>query len=759
MHNNNPYTTFVTAISAGIGVVASYEHVAMLSSYVLILYWLYHKRATHKLYVITCMSMLGLFVYSEYVETTLQQPVEDEQIVTWTDRYTIRGDMVRGFVRTDNGQKLYVTYELKQKSEQQALQQTSLAGRTFIAKGKLEAPREPNHRYGFSMADYIRSHRAQGIFVITSWQELASTHTMTTFLASWRFQLNARIDAVFPESLAPEAKALLFGDQQQTEEEAQRAYLALGITHLFAISGLHIALLAWLLYEGLLLMRVRKEVARIVLLLLLPLYAVLAGGAPSVWRAVSFVELALLAQLLKKPLSLLTIIAASFTGYMLINPGVIFQVGFQLSYAASLALIVSAHYLQRFSNFWLQSFLVTFVCQLLTYPLLLHHFYVLSLSSFLANIVFVPLFSFVILPVNLVLFMLPQWCSEPLFALYEPFRTTLQQFIYWLGNLPYQQWVSGRPHVISILFAYVCIVATFIALERRARWTTVTTLLLAPVLVIELLSVASVRDVTLHFINVGQGDAILIEMPYRRHVMLVDTGGLLRFQQEDWQQGREFEVGRDIVVPYIKGLGISTIDTLVLTHADADHVEGAEEVLQELRVRSIHVAPNSVYDASMQDVVAEASKQRIPVHEQLAGNTMSFPHAQLLYLSPQHTDYEGNNSSLVLLLEANGHRVLLTGDVEEAGELDMLARYGERLTNITILKAGHHGSKTSSHPSFVAATAPRLVVFTAGMNNRYRHPHDDVVARFEASQSHMWQTGIDGTLKVTLQQHVQLQRQ
>ena len=758
MQNNYPYKTFVITLSAIIGVVASYEHVAASSCYVLIFCWLYYKRYAMWLYGATIAAMLLFFSYSEYVQHTLTTPVASEQVITWTDRHTIKGDTVRGFVKTSKGQKLYVTYDMTSEAEKDALTAKSLAGRTFQATGELVEPRAPNHAYSFQMDAYIRSHRAQGIYDISSWHEQPSTRSMPQFLANWRFLLNERIDRIFPENLAPEAKALLFGNQQETEEEAQRAYLALGITHLFAISGLHIALLAWLLYELLLFLRVRKEVARILLLLALPVYAVLAGSAPSVWRAVSFVELAIIAQFFKRPLPLLTIISISCITYLLINPGTLFQIGFQLSYLASLALIMSSAYLQRFSNFWMQSFIVTLVCQLLTYPLLLHHFYTLSLSSFVANVVFVPLFSFIILPINIVLFVLPESLSAPLLALYEPLRVTLQQFIYWLGSLPYQQWISGRPPLFCTFIAYVFVVLTFLALELRKKWHVVITTLLVPIVLIELVSILSVRDVTIHFINVGQGDATLIEMPYRKHVMLIDTGGVLRFERDDWQRGRDFEVGREIVVPYIKGLGISHIDTLVLTHADADHVEGAEEVLQELSVGRIHIAPNSVAEASMAQLTQEAAKQRIPIYEQQAGNSWRIEDTELMYMSPSDTQYEGNNSSLVLYVQTNGHRVLLTGDVEADGEQNMLTHYPELLTNITLLKAGHHGSNTSSGPSFVAATAPRVVVFSAGLNNRYNHPHKDVVARFQASQSHMWTTGVDGTLKVTLGEQLTAQK-
>lgn len=118
-------------------------------------------------------------------------------------------------------------------------------------------------------------------------------------------------------------------------------------------------------------------------------------------------------------------------------------------------------------------------------------------------------------------------------------------------------------------------------------------------------------DAVVTFINVGQGDAILIELPNRRGVYLIDTGGLLRFSQEPWKERRnEYEVGAQVVVPYLKGKGIAAIDKLIITHADADHVEGAEEVVKEIRAGEIHITPGSYKKGVMKDLLQEAKKQK-----------------------------------------------------------------------------------------------------------------------------------------------------
>ena len=659
--------------------------------------------------------------------------IPKETTLTWTDTYTINGAKLRGFAYLENGAKVYAVQTFQSEHEKQNYEQISLSGHTFLVKGNLVPPTLPSHQFAFSMENYILSHAAQGIYEIEQSTYKEKKNSLSSLLAEQRFRVKKHIEATFPNSLIAEAQALIIGEQENVDQELNRAYQKLGITHLFAISGLHVALVSLLVFELLLRLHIRREHATIIIIIALPLYACIAGGAPSVWRSVTVVEMIMISKIFSKKLSIDDALSLSFIALVLYQPSIIFQIGFQLSYLATVALVFSNVILQSTQSALFQSFYITSVCQLLVYPLLIYHFFELSLSSFIANIVFVPLFSLIILPVNLVLFVLTLLFkpgAQVLFLIYEPLRGFVAKVIMWCQSIPYQMWVTGRPSVLLCSLAFLGVLCAFVYIEKR-KFKMALICILIPALVIHL-APRMHKDIRITFLSVGQGDSIVIELPYRKKVYVVDTGGLLRFEQEKWKQSKtEYEVGRRIVVPYLKGRGIKAVDTMIITHADADHAEGAEEVMEEIKVKEIHVSPNSWEKSVMEDIIAHIKKEKIPLKEKIADEKWRVGDAYFEYLSPTDTQYDGNNDSLVLLVSFGKYKILLTGDLEEDGEMQLVKNNEQKITHLSILKVGHHGSKTSSAEAFLKHTKPSLSIFSTGLNNRYKHPSKEVVERFQ----------------------------
>lgn len=184
--------------------------------------------------------------------STPTSTVSNKETLTWTDSYKIDGQKLRGFTRNANGDKLYTVYTFHSEDEKRRFSEVSLSGMTFLVEGELTEPASPAHVYAFHMVDYLQSKGAIGIYEVTSWKWIDSKRSIVTTLAHYRFQLKQHIERTFPSSIAAEAQALLIGLQENVDEDLQKAYQTLGITHIFAISGLHIALVAWIFVEGLL---------------------------------------------------------------------------------------------------------------------------------------------------------------------------------------------------------------------------------------------------------------------------------------------------------------------------------------------------------------------------------------------------------------------------------------------------------------------------------------------------------------------------
>lgn len=721
------------AIAAILSTTAAIDSLLILVIHLFIILLFIWKRWSVVFIFSYILTAIFFLLYSEHQLFPERREVEQNSFMKLTSTHSISGSKLRGFVMSDKKDKWYITYTFASEQEKLLFQQQSLTGMTFKWTGQAAEVPSPAHDYAFSMQTYLTSHGASGMLQATSFQKVSEPNGVVAWIAERRFQMEKQIETYFPLSLQPEAKSLLLGLRDDVNPQQTRAYQILGITHLFAISGLHVAFLTYIFYQSMLRLLIRKEIAAWCLLICLPIYAYLVGGAPSVWRAVGVAEILLLSKQLNQRLSIEDAFGLSLLIFILLQPGVILQIGFQLSYVAAAALLYSSSFLKSQTTVLKQSFWITFLCQIGVFPILLFHFYEISLSSFVVNLIFVPLFSVVILPVNLIFFLLSfvmPFLLEPLFMIYEPLRLSLTTFIMEIASIPYQLWNPGKMSNWQLILSFLGVMTSFLVLELRLPKRKLILTLGVPVF---LISITPYLDpsIEVSFISVGQGDATVIELPHQQGVVLIDAGGLLRFDQEFWKQSdAPFEVGREVIVPFLKGRGIRQIDTFVWTHADSDHIEGAEEILEEIKVEEIHVTPGAIHQPTLQDALQTAVTQKINITEQIADTTWQVGNTQFMYVSPQDTNYEGNDDSLVLYMKHGLLTALFTGDLEKDGEEDILKKY-EGMQNLGMLKAGHHGSKTSSSLDFITKLTPAITIFSAGKNNRYGHPHQEIVDRFK----------------------------
>ncbi|MBU8730309.1 DNA internalization-related competence protein ComEC/Rec2 [Cytobacillus oceanisediminis] len=696
---------------------------------------------------------------SEHNRTSLSGN-ESEFEVTMKESAKIDGDLLTVFIElADKKEKLAARYKIKSEAEKKTLTDNLGTGMTCRVNGTLQPPPTSTNPNSFSYQEYLNHN---SIFWILEMEQLnlsdcsyRKSSLVLTILKIRETGINYLLDH-FPEQSAPLAIALIFGERNFIDQATIASYQKIGIIHLLAISGLHVGMLAGMFFLAGVRAGITREKMTSILLLVLPLYAILTGAAPSVLRAVFMMLVVLLAKKLKAPIQLVDVISIVFIGYLFISPYIIYNAGFQLSFAVALSLILSAPIiLKRFSESYAAILAVSFVCQMAAIPILLWHFYEVSIISIIANLIFVPLYSSIILPVVLILFIFDLLTGGKAVLLLNVFERLIS-FLNWIAELlsaiPNSTLVLGRPSLIMLIVYLLLIPAFFAGWERSKNKKALIRSGVLPILamLIQYWSNVFTPAGEITFIDVGQGDSILIKLPYGRGNYLIDAGGTLMFDTEDWRMRSDpYETGKDTVVPFLKSKGISKIDKFFLTHGDMDHIGGASAVIREMRVKSVVFSQEAEISEAEKDLIVQAKFKKSNIVFTKAGDNWSKGDSVFQVLSPfgdrMGDVYTGkNDSSIVLFAKVGGLNWLFTGDLEETGESEFIKAYPN--LKIDVLKIAHHGSKTSTTESFLAAVKPRIAVISAGRNNRYGHPHNDVMGRLKDINVHVLRTDKQGAV-------------
>ncbi|MGX1263660.1 competence protein ComEC [Rossellomorea marisflavi] len=680
----------------------------------------------------------GLYQQNSRISTL--SPDQTTFMITFTSIPSIDGNRFSSPVDT-GGEAAALTYYLSSPSEKERFSSIT-PGTSCTVSGELKEPSGSGNPNLFDYKEYLYQQKTYWTLKVESFSTCVPSNSWSDKLVQVRAEGLKKIDRSFPPETVGVTQALLFGETAGIAEETMEAYRALGVVHLLAISGLHVGLISACVFFLLLRAGLRKERAGWVVIVFLLCYMVITGAAPSVVRASSMLIVILLGQ--KAFLGIKTIDSLSiiFSVMVFYDPYLLFHAGFQLSFFVSFSLVLSSNRILSSSSTLLQAFKVTFVSQVASLPFILHHFFEFSVIGFLTNLLYVPLYSLVILPAAFLLYATAAIGIHLPLAM-ELFQSLLgwtDRFSVFLASFPFSTLILGRPHPIVTAGYFVIIWVVFFLVEK-GRWVK-TTVVLVSFISLHLLWNAYRPYGEITFIDVGQGDAILIELPFNQGTYLIDTGGNLTFPQEEWEERKKaFSTGKDIVVPYLKSKGIQSVDKLILTHGDLDHVGGAVDVLEELNVKEVWISPGSGQKEVMADVMIAAGESA--VREVKMGNAWLAGDSSFSVLSPDDAVYEGNDDSLVIYAHIGGMKWLFTGDLEEGGERKTIRRY-----NIVadVLKVGHHGSASSTSDEFLEAVNPQVAIISAGKDNRFGHPHPDVVERLKKKGVKIYNTADDGAV-------------
>ncbi len=576
-------------------------------------------------------------------------------------------------------------------------------------------------------------------------------------LAVWKNHARGVINASLATEQAELVRALVLGEGRSLSDKTRRILAASGISHLFAISGLHLGLLALFGYRLLLVVYRRfdrlllwQPPQRVLPLLLLPAlltYLLLTGDAVATRRAFCLAFVAALLLLWRRQVQPLRLLFSLALIFLLINPLLLWQPSWQLSFAGAAGIVLwrpvwqdLLRPLPAYLRMPLGLLLVTVAATLATLPLVMLNFHLLAPVGPLANLLCVPLVAMLALPCGLVgLLMLPSlpFLAEYCFLCCGYVLEFSLAVAAWLTGLP---GLAGQYHFLTLqeslaLFIYVLPLLLIWQLKGNMK-----KILLACSALFTALSLwglqPSAQAITLNMLSVGQGESMLLNNRHQQAI-LVDGGGLF---------SDRFDVGERLLAPALGRLGVKKLTAVVLTHDHPDHRKGLHFILENFTVEQFWSgAPLLDLHPELQQLIVEKG---IRFHRVAAGWTVTdlWVDNEILLFRAEDPTFDKNDGSLVLYLQDMENGLLLTGDLEQAGVGALLAAGFPG--PVSMLKLPHHGSRNSGTERLLDFLMPQSCLVSAGYRNRYRLPAKELLAQLETRKIKLLRTDLQGTIRV-----------
>ena len=536
--------------------------------------------------------------------------------------------------------------------------------------------------------------------------------------------------------------AMLFGGYGGLRAELIESFTTVGLIHILSVSGSHMSILAAAAGALASVLRLRRSTKFLIGCSIIVSYAILSGCVPPVVRsaataALTFFALAFGYQ--REARRLLTITALIM---LLHNPLLLFHISFQLSFTATAGILYLSVPLNKFferlnpnGNRFIEAALMSIACTLgatiMPQPVVAWYFNQLSISSLPANLIVTPILEFIIvvgLIAGLIAFVLPPVANIICVGLSLIFGAAYELTAL-IAKLPASNIYFPTLQPIAAAAYYVFI---FLILRRSPL---IKKFLILMVVICPIIFFVSRNDgLSVHFIDVHQGDCALVITP-NRHAMLFDTGGV---------REHTFDIGSRVVVPYLKHFGVTRLDCIFLSHSHEDHCEAVGSIMKKIPVDRIITShePKNFYAASFG--MSEDDPELEIMRPALDGEKFSIDGAtvEVIYAPEYMSGGTGNEVSNVYRLKFGRASFLFTGDLVVEEEQKILARD----LKSTVLKVGHHGSLTSSSEEFIRAVDPKYAVFCVGANNRFGHPRAAIVERFQALGVAIKRTDLDGAI-------------
>ena len=653
-------------------------------------------QSKHLIKIITIIIFIITLLYTNYYPFKSKYTKDDKEFIGIVTKYEVKEDKITIEIKAK--EKLLITYKYQDKEFNNLSY-----GDKIKVKGTLITPSKNTNQNTFNYQKYLYYKKIYYLVEATSINKIANNHN---YLYTIKNILYQKIDKLKSSNYI---KTLLFCDNTLSKE-IKESYRINGISHLFSVSGMHINFFVSIIYLYLNKITYNKRIKYLITNIFIIIYLILFPSS-SLLRSAVMSILYSINYLLKLKIKKIDILLLTLGVSLLINPFIIYDLGYIYSYTITFFLVLSSSTLKN-KNKINKIIYISLLSFLVSIPITIYNSYEINIISILLNIILVPIISIIILPLTILTYIFPILDS----ILYL-FTSTLETISLFISKIKITKIIFPKPSLLIIALYYIIFLLSY----QNKKYFYLNIILLIIIYISPYLN----SNFEIVMFEVGEADCHLIKYPYNKNTILIDTGK------------NEYKIKNE-VIPYLKSIGIKKIDYLIITHGDLDHMGEGINLVNNFKVEKV-IFNCGPYNDLERELIKVLDKKKIKYYSCI--KELNIDNNKLYFLQTKEYDNENDNSN-VIYSELNVYKFMFMGDAGIDKEKDILDKYN--LSNVDVLKVGHHGSKTSSSKEFINVINPKYSIISVGKNNRYGHPNKEVLENLENSK--IYRTDEDGSI-------------
>lgn len=654
--------------------------------------------------ILTILSLIITIIYTKYYPFKSVFNNNDTEFIGIVEDYIIKDNQIK--ISLKSKERIIVTYKYTGK----VFNNLSYGDKIKVT-GVLKEPSTNNIFNNFNYKKYLYNKK---IYYIIEASKIDKIQNNNNHIYTIKNLLYTRINSLKSSNYI---KALLFGDNK-LDKEIKTSYQINGISHLFSVSGFHINFITSIIYFYLDRVTYNKKIKYITVDIFLVLYLLLCNTT-SLLRCTVMNILLSINHLLKLNIKKIDIVLLTLILCIIINPFIIYDIGFIYSYTISFFLILYKNKYKT-NNKLLKIIYISLISFLVSLPINIYTSYEINFLSIILNIIIVPIVSLILLPLSLLTLIFPI-LDNILYLI----TSILEKISLYTSNINIFKQVLSKPSIILIIIYYLVII---LILSKNKHYYLILILLIFHK-TIPLYN----SNLEVVMFDVGEADSMLISTPSKKVNILIDTG-------------RGIDINNIII--YLKSIGISKLNYLIITHGDEDHIGGALYLIDNFKVDNVILNKGDYTELEVELIIHLKNK-----NIKYTNNINKIPLlGSYMYLLNTKKFSNENDNSIVTYFEYQKYKFLFMGDSSSKTEEYLINNYN--LTNISFLKVGHHGSNTSSSPLFINKITPKVSLISVGRNNFYHHPNKEVLTNL--SNSVIYRTDINKSIKIKINNKVKI---